>query len=454
MRQENLELTFILFSFFSPSLEECERLGSSRSAIQLRACGRDLGGGVLHAPLENRGAGDEKDEAGYNGCHTHPHFFMKTVHHPVESILYIPSVGIQCKNGTLEIVTTQEESNETRAYHALAITTRGDYHALAKLRQTKGNWRNAWDSLTASTGREHEEEEGWRKLAALGITLVLSDNPAFPPLLREIPWPPHAIYVRGTLPSPDMPAVALVGTRKASTAGKATAKTFAKELSAAGIVIVSGLALGIDAAAHEGALEGGGLTIAVLAHGLDSIYPRTNERLAKRILEYGGALVSEYPLNTPIYPSRFLERNRIISGLSRGVLIVEAPERSGSLATARFALEQNRYVFVCPGGVRDPRYVGSHRLIREGAELVTEPSHILETLGIATAEAARGATETRLDTKEERTIASALREAGQPLDVDTLVALTALEARVINQTLSMLLIKNVVREEGGGYVLA
>ena len=178
-------------------------------------------------------------------------------------------------------------------------------------------------------------------------------------------------------------AIAIVGTRRATPDGKSTARRFAAELARAGIVIVSGLAFGVDAAAHEGCLDAEGKTVAVLACGLANIYPRNNEPLAKKILAQGGAIISEYPPDMPAYPSRFLERNRIVSGLSKGTLVIEAPERSGSLATARFALEQNRDVFVVPGPIAHPNFKGSHALIRQGAELVTTPEDILESYGIA-----------------------------------------------------------------------
>lgn len=174
----------------------------------------------------------------------------------------------------------------------------------------------------------------------------------------------------------------MVGTRKASPQGLKLARTIARTLSGAGVSIISGLALGIDGAAHEGALEGGAPTYAVLGNGIGSIYPPAHENLAKRILEQGGGLISEYPKNTPAFPAHFLERNRIISGLSRAIVVIEAPARSGALSTARHAAEQGREVFVLPGGASDRAYLGSHFLIREGARLVRDATDILADLGL------------------------------------------------------------------------
>src|SRR3989339_275158 len=211
---------------------------------------------------------------------------------------------------------------------------------------------------------------------------VSFDDSRYPALLKEIPDPPTRLFCRGQLPHPDSICIAIIGTRKATTQGKAMAQRIARDLAASGIVIVSGLAMGIDTVAHKGALEASGKTIAVLANGLDNVYPAQNTSLANDLLAHGGAILSEYPAGTPAYPNQFLERNRIVSGLCVATIVVEAPERSGTLATARFALEQGREVFVVPGPADHPNYIGSHRLIRDGARLVTAASDIYEDLGI------------------------------------------------------------------------
>jgi len=215
------------------------------------------------------------------------------------------------------------------------------------------------------------------------IKIISQKNPEYPSLLKEIQNPPEKLYVLGNLPSEPLanrPKIAIVGTRKATAQGRLLAKEIARKLTELGVIIVSGLAMGIDTSAHEGAVKAGGQTIAVLANGLDTIYPRQNENLAKKILELDGAIISEYPTNTPSFPNQFLERNRIISGLSIATIIIEAPERSGSLATANWAVEQGREVFVFPGPIDHPNYRGSHKLIRDGARLIGSIEDLLEDL--------------------------------------------------------------------------
>ncbi len=190
------------------------------------------------------------------------------------------------------------------------------------------------------------------------IKIISSNNRLFPKLLKEIPSAPKKIYVLGNLPdlSDDSPIIAIVGTRKATDYGKRLAKEISQKLSEMGAIIVSGLAMGIDTAAHEGAVAAKGKTIAVLANGLNSIYPAQNENLAKKILEFGGAIISEYEPATPAYQNQFLERNRIVSGLSIATIVIEAPDRSGSIATARLAAKQGREVFILPGPTNHPNY--------------------------------------------------------------------------------------------------
>lgn len=284
----------------------------------------------------------------------------------------------------------------------------------------------------------------------------------YPALLREIAHPPFGIYVRGTLPQSMLPpnaasalVIAIVGTRRATPEGKAIARRFARDLAQAGFIIVSGLAFGIDAAAHEGCLDANGTTVAVLAGGLDKIYPRENTKLAEKILAAGGAIVSEYPPGVPPYPIRFIERNRLISGLARGTLIVEAPYGSGSLATARFALEQNRDVFAVPGAITQKNFEGSHQLIRQGATLVTTPEEILESYGVSRKDAVCAQMRAHKDaySPEEALILQALVDSATPAEVDKIIAATKLEPQAVNQTLSFLLFRNLIKETGGGYTI-
>ena len=202
----------------------------------------------------------------------------------------------------------------------------------------------------------------------------------YPRLLREIPDPPVALFVIGERAVLSLPQLAVVGSRNATAAGRENARAFAHELAQAGLVITSGMALGVDAAAHRGALESGAATIAVMGTGLDRVYPARHRELAHAIAEQG-ALLSEFPLGTAPRPENFPIRNRIVSGLALGVLVVEAAERSGALITARLGSEQGREVFAIPGSIHSPLSRGCHRLIRQGAKLVETARDILEELG-------------------------------------------------------------------------
>lgn len=208
--------------------------------------------------------------------------------------------------------------------------------------------------------------------------LLTWTDPDYPPLLRELPDPPVALYVHGDRALLTRPQLAVVGSRNPTPAGRANAAAFAKNLAGAGLTITSGLALGVDGAAHRGALETG-TTIAVAGTGLDRVYPPRHRELAHAIVN-AGAIVSEFPLGTSPRPENFPVRNRIISGLSLGVLVVEAAERSGSLITARLAAEQGREVFAIPGSIHSPLARGCHALIRQGAKLVETANDVIEEL--------------------------------------------------------------------------
>ncbi|WP_040260436.1 DNA-processing protein DprA [Pseudomonas massiliensis] len=248
---------------------------------------------------------------------------------------------------------------------------------------------SAWRSLglpqaTAEARRSPEVRDGalagLRWLETPGHHLVAFDSPAYPALLQEISNPPPLLFVAGNPGLLESPQLAVIGSRRASRPGLDTARAFSTTLAQAGFVVTSGLALGIDGAAHQAALDIGGGTIAVLGSGLEHIYPQRHLGLARRIAEQGGALVSEFALGTPPAREHFPRRNRIISGLSLGVLVVEANLASGSLITARLAAEQGREVFAIPGSIHHPGVKGCHQLIREGAQLVESVHDILEGL--------------------------------------------------------------------------
>lgn len=325
-------------------------------------------------------------------------------------------------------------SEEALFYNGVNSFFESSYSKLAEVKSKFGSWKKAWNSLAK------------KELPKIPtpISLALFEEKGFPELLKEIPNPPFGIYTKGTLDPGN--SLSIVGTRKATDEGKRLANEFAKDLSSHGFSIVSGLAFGIDKSAHEGALSAGGKTIAVLANGLNSVYPQSNKNLANKILENGGALVSEYAPDIQPMPFRFLERNRIVSGLSRGTIVIEAPLRSGSLVTARFALDQNRDVFVVPGYPRHPNYKGSHELIRSGATLITEPNQVLEEYGANTSEKTAP-----LASSEEKIILDVLRDAGRPLPADTIAQRAKMDIKDANRILSFMLIGAKIKENSEGY---
>ncbi|MCY0915882.1 DNA-processing protein DprA [Massilia antarctica] len=278
--------------------------------------------------------------------------------------------------------------------------------------------------------------------------LLTPDHPAFPPLLRELAMPPLLLYAAGRIDLLSAPAVAVVGSRNATGQGVANARAFASALSGAGLTIVSGLALGIDAAAHEGGLRGPGSTVAVTGTGVDRIYPRRNEALARRIAEEG-CIVSEYPLGTGPSPGNFPRRNRLISGLCCAVLVVEAAAGSGSLITARLAAEQGRDVFAIPGSIHAPLSKGCHSLIREGATLVDCVDDILIPLQVAPLASLPVAAPGSGDCDPgQLALLGALEYA--PVGADALAALTGSDAGVLaGQLLALELAGHVERLPGG-----
>jgi len=289
-----------------------------------------------------------------------------------------------------------------------------------------------------------------------GARIVTQEDAEYPVRLREIADAPPYLYVRGELVAGDDRAVAMVGSRAASAYGRDVAATLARDLGAAGVTVVSGLAYGVDAAAHGGALAGGGRTIAVLGSGIDVLYPREHAGLAEAIAARG-AIVSELFMGTPPLPQHFPIRNRIVSGLARGTIVVEATERSGSLITARFALEQGREVFAIPGPITAARSRGTNLLLQRGARLVTAAADVLEGIGVAVQPQAAGAACGSVDVAAEmgtsaRCIVGALADGGA--DADDLVARTGLTPpEVLRMLLELELAGIVCQLPGGTYSL-
>lgn len=295
-----------------------------------------------------------------------------------------------------------------------------------------------------------DADERW--LAAGNRRLVTWGSPDYPPLLAAIPDAPLVLFVEGEAGALALPQLAIVGSRNPTAGGRSDAHEFARYLAAGGLTITSGLALGIDGAAHRGALKAGGRTIAVCGTGLDTVYPREHAALADEIATTG-TLVSEFPPRAPPLPAHFPQRNRVISGLALGVLVVEAASRSGSLSTARHAGEQGREVFAIPGSIHNPLSRGCHQLIRTGAKLVESAADILEELKIPftrqslTSDERPGEAAPRLD-KEYEILLDAL--GFDPTGVDAIVERTGLPADSVASMLLILELEGHIAPYPGG----
>jgi len=278
--------------------------------------------------------------------------------------------------------------------------------------------------------------------------LALHDN-AYPLSLATIADPPKELYYLGAEPSSwlSRPRVAVVGSRGVTPYGKQVTENLSRELVEQGVVIISGLALGVDGLAHTTCLDAGGLTVAVLANGLDKVYPASHARLAERILGQGGTLLSEYPPGTPSLPHQFIARNRIVAGLAQALLVTEAAKKSGTLHTARFALEQGQDVLAVPGSIFSPNSIGTNNLIRSGATPVTCADDVLYVLGID--RTTSKSNKIHGSTAEEQTLIDLLQDG--TADGHELLIRSALPAAQFNQTLTMLEISGKIRALGNNH---
>lgn len=322
--------------------------------------------------------------------------------------------------------------------------------------QLRAHARQAHATLAAGV----QQDLDWMQRSPHHHILTWND-PRYPALLREIRGAPPVLFVRGDPGCLALPQIAIVGSRQSTRAGQQLAGDFARHFSRCGFITTSGLALGIDSAAHAGALDGGGLTLAVLAHGLDAVYPPRNRTLAEQVVERG-ALVSEFPVGVQPRPEFFPRRNRIISGLSLGVLVVEAALKSGSLITAHEAIDQGREVFAIPGSIHNPLARGCHALIRNGAKLVETAEQVVEELqpllGFMQQQwrALPDPADSAVDpasgwptgSAEGRLLAALEYEV---CSVDKLVELTGLTAAEVSSTLLLLELEGCVQPEQGGY---
>lgn len=356
-------------------------------------------------------------------------------------------------------------------YHANGLGTAAIHRLLAALPdpaeilaagpsewQRLGLPRQAVEALRRPPQPAIERDLAWREQP--GNHILVCTDPHYPPLLRELPDAPPLLYVHGEPGLLSAPQLAIVGSRNPTPAGRQTATEFARHLAAAGLVITSGLAAGIDAAGHQGALDAGGRTIAVTGTGLDRVYPAGNRALARRIAAQG-ALVSEFPIGTPPLAENFPRRNRILSGLSLGTLVVEAALRSGSLITARCATEQGREVFAIPGSIHNTLARGCHALIRQGAKLVETATDILEELGplaaaahVATAGTGGGGGEPEADWDPAPEYLQLLDSMGfETIPIDNLVHRSGLTpAEVSSMLLQLELAGYVASSPGGRYI--
>lgn len=286
----------------------------------------------------------------------------------------------------------------------------------------------------------------WDKLAQDNITLLTSLDEDYPRRLKEIDQPPPVLYVRGTISQQDEWAVAIVGTRKVTAYGQQVAEDVAAFLARNGVTVVSGLARGVDSVAHHAALNAGGRTIAVLGSGVDYVYPSENRALAEDLTERG-ALLSSYAPGTPPESSNFPPRNRIISGLSIAVVVVEAGQKSGALITASFAVEQGREVFAVPGNIFAPQSKGANRLVRKGAHPLLSPEDLLEALNLTMITEHQSARTVLPADATEAALFSVLGH--EPMHVDEIGAKVDLPIDQVSAALALMELKGIVRQVGG-----
>lgn len=308
--------------------------------------------------------------------------------------------------------------------------------------------------------RQVRADMAW--LAERNIHLLDTHSELYPHLLREIRRAPPLLYVWGDPTVLSLPQIAVVGSRSPTPGGRDNATQFSRELAQAGVTITSGLALGVDIAAHQGTLAANGKTIAVLGTGIDQIYPQRHFQIAQEIVNQGGAVITEFPLGVQPLPANFPQRNRIISGLSLGVLVVEAAVKSGSLITARYALQQNREVFAIPGSIHNPLSRGCHALIKDGAKLVETAQDIVDELqGFLSMkwqeleDPARTALQVAGELVENEHEERILSELGyDPVTLDALVERTGLGAGELMAALLTMELRGLVGNMGSGYARA
>lgn len=352
--------------------------------------------------------------------------------------------------------------NETKYYNAFNLIGEIGPARFKKLSGYFNNLKNAWDAGKEQLLRSGIEEfvalriiserpkispdAEWEKLAREKISVVTVKNAAYPKLLKEIYAPPAMLYVRGELAVAGQFPIAVVGSRRISSYGKEAAEDIVSGLAKAGATIVSGMAFGVDTAAHEAAIKSGGRTMAVLGSGLDWSNLSPRKRIADEII-LNGAIVSEYPFGMPALKHHFPMRNRLIAGLSLGVLVVEAAKESGALITAKMALEENREVFAIPGSIYSPNSEGANNLIKSGAKAITRYQEILEELDLTKIKDYINNRSIVAATPEEEAIMSLL--GAEPLHIDIIAQKAGISAAKISGSLMLMEMKGLVKNLGG-----
>jgi len=359
------------------------------------------------------------------------------------ALRFIPRLAVNKKIALVEQTSISALFNSPPPKSALAFTNK-QYHALCH-----PDWLGI-DKIIA-------------KVTKFGGSIIAYDDPNYPLKLKQIFDPPLVLFTKGNPTILNHLQIAIVGSRNASVQGLEAAYLFANELSSQGIVITSGLALGVDAFAHKGVVENQCATVAVIATGIDIIYPARHKLLAKKIIANGGVIISEFLPNTPPKAGHFPKRNRIISGLSEGVVIIEAAMKSGSLITARCALEQNREVFALPGNINNPQVKGCHWLIKQGAKLVDELADIVEEISF---DAKNGLNLNRKQNRNKEKEVESKKICDQDLfndlllasvgyeitPVDTVISRSKLPTDVVLTRLTMLELRGLVSAVPGGYL--
>jgi len=310
-------------------------------------------------------------------------------------------------------------SEEEKIYlNALNLLFRENFLKLPQMVTRYHSFKEAFNDLARKQNFPLDPLKEWEKLEKYQIKFITLKDQEYPLLLKEIPYPALGLYLRGEIPK-NSNFLSVVGTRKISSYGKLAIEKILKDLIPYHFIIISGLAFGVDTLSHKIALDEGGKTIAVLGTGLDRIFPAINRSLSEKIIQ-NGALISEYPLGTPPLKQHFPWRNRIISGLSPATLVIEAPEKSGALITANFALEQNRDVFAVPGSIFNKNSLGTNKLIKQGAKLISQTEDILEEYHLEISTISQIAKTIHFDNQLEKEIYEIL-ETSEPLFVDKII---------------------------------